>query len=65
MNVVIIRRIKGGMKMDIERAIEYLEENGYIVIKCTKQMFKDMDDCTEKQDKDCSICSCNICILNQ
>ena len=53
---------------DISRAILFLQNNGYVVFKMTKEMIKDSDECEEMSvggdcDKDCSECSCNRCVV--
>lgn len=51
---------------EIQEAILFLKENGYVVIKKTKDMEEDLRDCEEMsmlgKDKDCLECSCNICL---
>ncbi|MBU5439482.1 hypothetical protein KQI42_15815 [Tissierella sp. MSJ-40] len=57
------------MEDKIEESIKFLEENNYIIIKRTKKMFEDMEECEEMQVngiyKECLNCSCNICVCNQ
>ncbi|MFC0903673.1 hypothetical protein ACFHWD_03090 [Clostridium sp. MT-14] len=56
-------------KQDIQNAIELLRKNGYKIIKITKGMNKAMDECIEADEsgypKDCCVCSCNICLMQQ
>jgi len=48
----------------IQEAKELLRENGYTVRKLTKLMKEDLDECDRLEgDKDCSSCSCSICIV--
>ena len=48
----------------IKEAKELLLTNGYSVKKLTQTMKDDLDECNRLEgDKDCSICSCSICIV--
>ena len=48
----------------IQKAKKLLWENGYVIIKLTKAMKDDFDECDRLEgDKDCSSCSCSICIV--
>lgn len=47
--------------MDVKDMIDYLENNGYKVVKLTNRMKEDIKYCHE--DADCFACSCNTCIL--
>lgn len=53
----------------ILKAIKLLSENGYIVIRKSKQMEADICECIKMDEKgeykDCSKCSCNLCIMNK
>jgi len=57
------------LKQNIQNAIKLLRENGYEIIKITKEMHKDMDECVEADEsrhpKDCCGCSCSICLMQQ
>ena len=47
----------------IQEAKKLLRENGYVIIKLTQAMKDDLDECDRSEgDKDCSSCSCSICI---
>lgn len=52
---------------EIQEAILFLKENGYLVIKKTECMIEDSRDCEEMsmlgKDKDCLECSCSICLM--
>ena len=47
--------------------VRKLESKGYMVIKKTKNMVKDENECCELdsigESKDCLGCSCNICLM--
>lgn len=49
----------------IKVAIKIIRDNNYIIIKMTKQIDKDADECANciGGDKDCCGCSCNICVI--
>lgn len=52
------------MENNIKEAIRLLKENDYVVIKLTEEMKRDIDDCNESDcSKDCTCCSCNMCII--
>ena len=52
------------MEDQIREAISLLRENGYAVNKMSKDMIKDMEECDESGgEKDCSECSCSICVI--
>jgi hypothetical protein len=52
---------------DEKRAIKLLIENDYAVIKKSKGMLEDENECEEMrckgEDKDCLECRCSICIM--
>jgi hypothetical protein len=60
--------VLGGNKMDIEKininkAVKLLQENGYIITRFTKSMQEAAAKCeTEDGDGDCAGCACNLCI---
>lgn len=48
----------------IQQAKELLWANGYVVKKINKLMNEDLEECNSLEgDKDCTTCSCNICIF--
>lgn len=47
----------------IEKAMALLHENGYIVIKLTKEMEEDSDKCEACGGGDCLACSCSMCVV--
>ena len=51
-------------KIAIKEAKKLLQENNYIVIKMTEQMDRDANECEASNgSKDCSECSCNLCVI--
>lgn len=52
---------------NVERCITYLNRNGYIVKKWTKNIRVDSDECVELdkkgKSKDCGECSCSVCLM--
>ena len=54
-------------KEKIENAIKLLRENDYAVIKKSKGMLIDEEECEKMsckgEDKDCLECRCSICIM--
>jgi len=70
MHIWNIKNNKGwGIEMEdkIQEAKELLWANGYAVVKMTKRMNEDSDECVrmmeEGNDKDCSECSCSLCVV--
>lgn len=52
--------------MELEKALKIVKQNGYIVIKTSKQMEEDMDSCVScGSNGDCLECSANICLLER
>lgn len=55
------------MQDTISKYITYLNRNGYIVKKWTKDMQVDSDECVELDEKgkskDCCGCSCSVCLM--
>ncbi|MBY7009539.1 hypothetical protein HYI05_18325 [Clostridium botulinum] len=50
--------------MNLEEALKIVRENGYIVIKPSKQQLKDMKICDEcKGNCECVECTCRICLF--
>lgn len=51
----------------ILKMIKEIEQKGYKVIKVTKSMEKDMDECVELEQKgetkECLGCSCSMCLM--
>lgn len=54
-------------RVSVDQCILHLRRNGYIVRKWTKNMQQDSDECValdeEGKSKDCSGCSCSVCLL--
>lgn len=52
---------------EIQDAIQFLRDNGYIVVKKTDTMIEDSSKCEEMsrlgKDMECSMCSCNMCLV--
>lgn len=46
-------------------ALETVRNNGYIAIKMTEKMKRDANECEVENDKDCTDCHCNLCLLEQ
>lgn len=65
--IVIDTDNKDVMQDTISKCIAYLNRNGYIVRKWTKNMQQDSDECValdeEGKSKDCGGCSCSVCLL--
>lgn len=52
--------------MELKKALEIVKENGYKVIKLSKQQKEDMDICNKcGGNSDCLECSCNICLMQE
>ena len=52
------------MEEKLMEAKKLLQQNGYLVIKITERMEKDMDECSESDcTKDCTECSCSMCVV--
>ena len=51
----------------VKRCTAHLKRHGYIVLKYTKAMKKDADECEAMEEKgkskDCCSCSCSVCLV--
>lgn len=53
------------MTEKIREAIQLLRQNDYLVIKLSANNKKDIAQCCELGDKkDCTCCSCSVCLIN-
>lgn len=55
------------MKEEVKQAINLLRNNGYIVLKWTKEMEYAANECEEMEENgesmDCCDCPCNVCLM--
>lgn len=67
LNLSNIKEIDIQVENETENCIKHLRDKGYSVVKITKCMQDDMNDCErcsgEGEDKECMSCSCSICIM--
>lgn len=53
---------------ELSKAMKLLRENGYLIIRYSKQMQKDAEECMKMMDngeqKECWGCSCSKCVTN-
>lgn len=56
------------MQEEIRKAVKLLEDNGYAVVKLTSRQEADRQHCLQLDStggvpKDCSTCSCSVCLF--